>query len=73
LLISTKLSGIAKKVVFGDLNALETALWESSLDHLKIEDYQDKKVVIKGCERFASFSGGHTPTFQVNSCLWYKV
>ncbi len=49
MLISTKLSGIAKKVVFGDLNALETALWESSLDHLKIEDYKDKKVVIKGC------------------------
>ncbi len=49
MLISTKLSGIAKKVVFGDLNALETALWETSLNHLNIEDYKDKKVVIKGC------------------------
>ncbi len=49
MLISTKLSGIAKKVVFGDLNALETALWETSLNHLNIDDYKDKKVVIKGC------------------------
>ena len=49
MLISTKLSGIAQKVVFGDLNALEAALWESALNKLDVNHYTDKKVVIKGC------------------------
>jgi hypothetical protein len=49
MLISSKLSGIAQKVVFGDLNALESALWESALNELNIDQYKDKKVVIKGC------------------------
>jgi hypothetical protein len=49
MLIAAKLSGIAAKVVFGDLNALEVALWENAFDHLEIEDYRDQKVVIKGC------------------------
>ena len=37
MLISTKLSGIANKVVFGDLNALEATLWESALNELNID------------------------------------
>lgn len=49
MLIAAKLSGIAAKVVFGDLNALETALWETAFDKIQIEDYRDQKVVIKGC------------------------
>jgi hypothetical protein len=49
MLISTKLSGVANKVVFGDLNALEATLWESALNELNIDQYKDKKVVIKGC------------------------
>lgn len=49
MLISSKLSGIAQKVVFGDLNALESALWENALNTLEVENYTDKKVVIKGC------------------------
>jgi hypothetical protein len=49
MLISSKLSGIAQKVVFGDLNALESALWENALNTLEVENYKDKKVVIKGC------------------------
>ena len=49
MLISSKLSGIAQKVVFGDLNALESALWENALNTLEVENYKDKIVVIKGC------------------------
>ena len=49
MLISSKLSGIAQKVVFGDLNALESALWENAFNTLEVENYKDKKVVIKGC------------------------
>lgn len=49
MLIASKLSGIAQKVVFGDLNALESALWENAFNTLEVENYKDKKVVIKGC------------------------
>lgn len=49
MLIASKLSGVAKKVVFGDLNALESVLWKDALSELNIQDYIDKKVVIKGC------------------------
>jgi hypothetical protein len=49
MLISAKLSGIAAKVVFGDLNALEAAIWETAFDEINIDDYRDQKVVIKGC------------------------
>lgn len=49
MLIASKLSGIAQKVVFGDLSALESALWENALNTLEVENYKDKKVVIKGC------------------------
>ena len=49
MLIAAKLSGIAAKVVFGDLNALEAALWENAFEKIQIEDYRDQKVVIKGC------------------------
>lgn len=49
MLIAAKLSGIAAKVVFGDLKALETALWETAFEKIQIEDYRDQKVVIKGC------------------------
>ena len=49
MLIASKLSGVAKKVVFGDLNALESVLWQDAMSNLDINNYIDKKVVIKGC------------------------
>jgi len=47
--ISSKLHGIAKKTVFGNLEFLENNLFNESLKSLNPSDYQDKRVLIKGC------------------------
>jgi len=49
MLISSKLTGIAQKVIFGSIETLETVLWEESILNLDVSEYLGKKVVIKGC------------------------
>lgn len=50
MLLATKLEPFAKKVVFGDLDTLETILFEESINqNIKAEDYEDARIVIKGC------------------------
>jgi len=53
MLLTSKLSGIAKQVVFGDLQALEAVLWRDALSEINVESYRNEKMVIKGC--------GHLP------------
>ncbi len=49
MLIASKLSSIAKDVVFGDLSALEAVLWEKALHSINPEQFVGERVVIKGC------------------------
>lgn len=49
MLITSKLSGIASEVVFGDLIALEAVLWEKALSSINPSNFIDERVVIKGC------------------------
>jgi len=49
MLITTQLQPFARKVVLGNLESLETSLFESLLDRLDLEQYIDKPVIIKGC------------------------
>lgn len=49
MLVASKLSGIATKVVFGDLQTLESILWEDAIKDIDQEQYRDQKMVIKGC------------------------
>jgi hypothetical protein len=49
MLLSTKLEPYVKKVVFGDLETLETVLYNEILNKLNINDYKDARVVVKGC------------------------
>ncbi len=49
MLITSRLQPFAKKVVFGDLEALETALYQEVLEALDTEQFRDKPVIIKGC------------------------
>lgn len=50
MLLATKLEPHAKKVVFGDLDTIETILFEESINqNIKAEDYDDARIVIKGC------------------------
>lgn len=49
MLLATQLEPFAKKVVFGNLEVLETALYDEILSKLNPNDYKDARVVIKGC------------------------
>lgn len=49
MLFTVKVTPVCKKVVIGDLEALETSLYEMTLTEIDIEPYKDKFVIIKGC------------------------
>lgn len=49
MLISLALEPFAKKIVFGNLEQLETILFEEALNKINFSDYSDARVVIKGC------------------------
>lgn len=49
MLISTYLHPVAKKVVVGSLNDLETAVFQDILNTIPLDSYDNKPVIIKGC------------------------
>ncbi len=49
MLLANRLEPYAKDIVFGDLNTLETVLYERALSKLDMEAYRDQRVVVKGC------------------------
>jgi hypothetical protein len=49
MLLATHLTPFVKKVVFGDLETLETVLYQELLNKLPIHEYKDARIVIKGC------------------------
>ena len=49
MLLAIKLSPFASSVVFGDLETLETVLFNQQLNALDVEKYRDQRIVIKGC------------------------
>jgi len=49
MLIATKLQPYAKKVLVGNLEQLETSLYQSEIENIDITPFQNKPVIIKGC------------------------
>ena len=49
MLISTKLQPYAQKIIIGDLEMLESSLYQSILENLDVSEFVDKPVIIKGC------------------------
>ncbi|MBT8311287.1 MAG: DUF2480 family protein [Flavobacteriaceae bacterium] len=49
MLITARLQPYAKAVVFGNLENLETMLYQEILENLDLEQFRDKPVIIKGC------------------------
>ena len=49
MLIAARLTGVAHFFLFGDSNALDTALFMQALAMVNHADYSEKRVVIKGC------------------------
>ncbi|MBL6446369.1 DUF2480 family protein [Fulvivirga sp. 29W222] len=49
MLIATRLQPYAETIIHGNLDELEKVLFKDSLDKVKVEEFRDKKIVIKGC------------------------
>lgn len=49
MLIASTLSGIAKDVVFGNEQTVINTIFIKNLAKLNVEEYADKRVVVKGC------------------------
>ncbi|HNP48998.1 MAG TPA: DUF2480 family protein [Bacteroidia bacterium] len=51
MLIATKLSPYARKIVFGNLTTLEDELFREQVSSMNPELYRNQRVVIKGCSK----------------------
>ncbi|MFD2822725.1 DUF2480 family protein [Lacinutrix iliipiscaria] len=51
MLLSIHLEPYAKKVVLGNLEALETSLYQDIIQDLDVATYKDKPIIIKGCSK----------------------
>ena len=49
MLLTVKLEQYSKKIVMGNLDVLETVLFNEALSEINIEQYRDERIVIKGC------------------------
>ncbi len=49
MLLATKLEPYARRVVFGSPDTLEAVLFQEALQRVDITQFQDAKVVVKGC------------------------
>lgn len=49
MLVTAKLSGIAKKVIVGNKETAVQSMWEDLLSQVKPDEFQDKRVIVKGC------------------------
>lgn len=49
MLVTSKISPFAKKVVIGNMEQLESAIFQSIIEHIDVSDFKDKPVIIKGC------------------------
>ena len=49
MLLSIHLEPYTKKVIVGDLDNLETSIYQDIISNLDISEFQDKPIIIKGC------------------------
>jgi hypothetical protein len=49
MLLASKMAPYAANIVFGDLEALETSLFQKALAQFDLERFRDERIVIKGC------------------------
>lgn len=51
LLITVSLSPFAKKIVIGNLESLESSIFQEIINQLPSENYSGKPIIIKGCSK----------------------
>lgn len=49
MLVASEINPFANKVVIGDLELLETVIYQELLEFIDFRDFTDKPVIIKGC------------------------
>jgi len=49
MLLGNKMAPFASTIVFGNLELLETVLFDRAVNNLEVEKYRDERIVIKGC------------------------
>ena len=49
MLLTVQLTIFAKKVVIGDLEQLENQIFSEIISNLNLSEYNDKRIIIKGC------------------------
>ena len=49
MLLSIQLEPYAKKIIIGNLETLETSIYQDVLNSLDVSEYKDKPIIIKGC------------------------
>jgi len=49
MLVTTRLQPFAKKIIQGDLELLETSIYQEILQNLDLSNFEDKTIIIKGC------------------------
>ena len=49
MLVASHLNPFAKRVVKGNLEVLETSIYQAIIDKLDVAEFTDKPVIIKGC------------------------
>lgn len=64
LLLTTELSPFAKKIVVGNLELLETVIYQEIINNLTFEKLKDKPVIIKGCANKPIPSSAYTLLIQ---------
>lgn len=52
MLVSTYLQPVSKHCVFGDLEALETSLYEAQIAGLDLAEFNDERIIVKGCSQY---------------------
>lgn len=51
MLISIHLEPFSKKTIIGNLDTLETSIYQDVLNNLNITEFKDKPLIIKGCSK----------------------
>ncbi len=51
LLLSISLESYAKKTVIGNLELLETTIYQDVLNNLDVSEFKNKSIIIKGCSK----------------------
>ena len=52
MLVATYLQDVAKRMVMGSSETLETVLYQEALVNLDLEQFREERVIVKGCSKY---------------------